>query len=512
MKLQSAQKRVSNRPAKILAPVLNTIGDIPQGAQSTNKNMKLKTPQNTTPAGALALLALILLTGGCSKQSAPPSPQERRVTGQLETFVAEKTAQAAAAARDDGLETAPAFKDFLAAADRGDWPAVSNAYQELKARSPLVSTNGKDQRLRGTAWEAVKEIWGAYNYLATPEAHFFAPLGSNIIDSIPAGSIYFGGTDPGRFLITALIKSHAKGDPFFVITQNALADNSYLDYVREMYEGKIYIPTSEDTQKCFQDYIQEAGRRLDHDTRLPNEPRQIKPGEDVRNENGRIQISGTTAVMAINGLLAKIIFDKNPSHDVYIEESFPLEWMFPYLEPHGLIMKVNRQSLPELSEATIEADRAFWTGYLAPLLWDWLKPGTPVQELCAFSEKVHLRHDLNGFAGDPGFARDLEIQKALSQLRTAIADIYLWRLGGWQDSKNQPGTEVERQRLTAEADFALRQAVALCPFSPGAVDRYTGFLVRQHRKADALLVAQTAARLDPQNYMFTRLSRTLKEP
>ena len=47
--------------------------------------------------------------------------------------------------------------------------------------------------------------------------------------------------------------------------------------------------------------------------------------------------------MAINGLLAKIMFDKNPDREFYIEESFPLDWMYPYLEPHGLIFKINRQ-------------------------------------------------------------------------------------------------------------------------------------------------------------------------
>jgi len=35
--------------------------------------------------------------------------------------------------------------------------------------------------------------------------------------------------------------------------------------------------------------------------------------------------------MTINGLLAKIIFDKNPNREFYIEESFPLDWMYPYL-------------------------------------------------------------------------------------------------------------------------------------------------------------------------------------
>ena len=64
------------------------------------------------------------------------------------------------------------------------------------------------------------------------------PYANDIIASIPPGSIYFGGTDPGRFLITAMEKSQVNADPFFLLTQNALADGNYLDYLRSMYGGQ----------------------------------------------------------------------------------------------------------------------------------------------------------------------------------------------------------------------------------------------------------------------------------
>ena len=46
--------------------------------------------------------------------------------------------------------------------------------------------------------------------------------------------------------------------------------------------------------------------------------------------------------MMINGLLCKVIFDHNPTNEFYVEESFPLEWMYPYETPFGIIMKINR--------------------------------------------------------------------------------------------------------------------------------------------------------------------------
>ena len=88
---------------------------------------------------------------------------------------------------------------------------------------------------------------------------------------------------------------------------------------------------------------------------------QLKPGEDVTTDpKGNIQMSGQVAVMEINGLIAKVILDKNPDHEFYIEESFPLDWMYPYLEPHGLIFKINHQPLPGLSDEIVGQDHDYW--------------------------------------------------------------------------------------------------------------------------------------------------------
>src|SRR5437588_573613 len=81
--------------------------------------------------------------------------------------------------------------------------------------------------------------------------------------------------------------------------------------------------TPEDSQRCFQEYLQDAQKRLSHDQQFPNEPKQIRPGEDVHIVENRVQVSGQIAVMAINGLITKVIFDKNPKTEFYVEESFP---------------------------------------------------------------------------------------------------------------------------------------------------------------------------------------------
>src|SRR5205085_5253038 len=47
-------------------------------------------------------------------------------------------------------------------------------------------------------------------------------------------------------------------------------------------DREIYTPSQEDSSVSFQQYLDDVQRRLQHDTYFPNEPRQIKPGEDPR--------------------------------------------------------------------------------------------------------------------------------------------------------------------------------------------------------------------------------------
>ena len=264
------------------------------------------------------------------------------------------------------------------------------------------------------------------------------------------------------------------------------------EYLRAMYGGKIYTPTEEDSQKCFQDYMADAMRRLQEN--------KLKPGEDVKKEDNRVQVSGQVAVMAINGLLTKVVFDRNPDREFYIEESFPLDWMYPYLEPHGLILKINRQPLAQLPEEAIARDREYWRKLVAGMLGDWLDEKTTVREVAEFVDRVYVRQDLKGFTGDPRFIQNDYAKKIFSKLRSSIGGLYAWRLNPDTNTCPQeyrPKSNAESQRLRKEADFAFRQAFALCPYSPEAVFRYTQLLLQLNRTADASLVAQTCLKLDP---------------
>ena len=474
---------------------------------------------------------------------------------QLEAFAKQKEAQSEALAAAAGETMAPEFHRFFAAATSGDWQTVTNLYESFKQHHPQYSHSQEypDLSLRTSFWSPVLEICLAYDQVARCQPAYTQMAVEDILQSIPAGSIYFGGTDPGRGLPTAFCKSHVDADPFYTLTQNALADGSYLDYLRNTYGNEremlgqfaeacradsalpalnsnllattqtlraiemddsdprwkaayaavqqaweqrnervmairaevqartpaqptaatrtLYIPTASDSQRCFQEYVADVRQRAQN--------QQLKPNENFDEvASGRIQVSGQAAVMQINGLLAKIIFDKNPGHEFFVEESFPLDWMYPYLEPHGLILKLNREPLAEISDTLVRQDREFWQPRVTQMIGGWLNDQTLVAAVIEFAEKTYLRHDLGGFSGDARYVQNDYACRMFSKFRVAIAGVYAWRA-------EHASAAGEQERMARAADLAFRQALALCPYCPEAVYRYASFLTQQHREAEA---------------------------
>ena len=395
-------------------------------------------------------------------------------------------------------------------------------------------------------------------------------------------TILFGGTDPGRFCPTYIIFCESfiphrcqpdqdqKFDrrDVYIITQNALADGTYLNYLRSQYnrskqidpvffsefskyvfglflspesadsglfglinkalyytldipttkwgahvekrrrsEGvyppsEIYIPSPEDSQKCFEDYTQDVGRR--------SQLNQLRPGEDVHIENGRVQVSGQVAVMNINGLLCKVIFDNNPTNEFYVEESFPLDWMYPYETPFSVIMKINRKPLPELTQDIFDLDHKFWNDFTTRLCGNWITYDTTIKQICEFAERTYIGNNYKGYTGDRAFVRDNDAQKAFSKLRSSQAGVYAWRLGPQCPPEFRQKSKATQDALIRETDFAFKQSFAFCPYSPEAVYRYVNFLLQFGRFEDAILIAETCKKLDPYNDQISNLIEQLK--
>ncbi len=260
--------------------------------------------------------------------------------------------------------------------------------------------------------------------------------------------------------------------------------------------SEIYIPSVADSQACFQEYA----RR-----------------KQLSTQSGQIQISGQVDVMNINGLLCRVIFDQNPTNSFYIEESFPLDWMYPYESPHGIIMKINREPLSELSTDIMNLDHKFWSDYSTRLCGNWITYNTTVKEIADFVERTYIHNNYKGYIGARSFVRDDDAQKAFSKLRSSQAGMYLWRCFA-RSPQNPNGcppeylqkTKEGQDALIRETDFAFKQAFTFCPYSPEAVYRYINFLLPLQRFDDAVLVAETCRKLDPDNEQVVNLVNQLK--
>ncbi len=445
------------------------------------------------------LLTLTAAPVGRSVFAAPAEPVEDqpKLDPRLQKYFAAKEQHAHRLVDQLKLAVDPQTWDYFAAGIKGNWSTVLELYHDFRKRSGQYNGTFVDPLVRTPVWQTVNETYGAYEAFARMNVKFVDAFARDIVDSIPR-----------RWIITAFCKSHAEADPFFVLTQNALADGSYLAYLRAMYGTKLYMPTDADSKQAFDEYVADAKKRLKAGRLKPGENVSFASEEDdlVAEEDKKVQVSGQVAVMSINALIARTIFDKNPGREFYIEESFPLDWMYPYLSPHGLIMKINRQPLKEMTDAIVEKDRKYWQKQTAALIGDWLRADTGVKAICEFADLIYGQRDFEGLKGDVKYVNagaGYNPQLIYAKLRVAQASVYAWHA-------DHAATPKEKQRMARAADFAFRQAIALGPRSPEAVAGYVNFLREQHRLNDARLVANTGAGMAPGDGGLHRLAEDLK--
>src|SRR5580658_963608 len=179
-------------------------------------------------------ISLLMLVAGlsaspCRGQETPGLFKSPETGAQLKAFAAKKEDQAQSLATAAGNLLPAELDAFFSAAENGDWQNLTNYYSKIRR------LYDRDRRYHASWWQPVVETFGAVDQFSFGNEMYATAYGREIIQSIPPGSIYFGGTDPGRFIITFMQNSQATGDPFFTLTQNALADGTYLDYLRSIY-------------------------------------------------------------------------------------------------------------------------------------------------------------------------------------------------------------------------------------------------------------------------------------
>ena len=263
-----------------------------------------------------------------------------------------------------------------------------------------------------------------------------------------ADAIYFGGTDPGRFVPTYMVYSAGMRPDVFVLTQNALADPTYMNVERDLYGKRIWLPSADEVRQAFTDYTDAVatGRRTTQGT--------------IREVNGRVQITGASAVMDICADLARLIYDRNPDHAFYVEESYPIAWMDAFLEPAGLAMRLNRAGA-DLETVQVR-DEDFW---------DWM------------TRRLVERS---------AYRRDFAAQKSFSKLRSAMGGVYA------------------RKGQAHAAEQAFLQAMVLYPLSPEVLFRYLReILLPAFRFAVGREAIQAFLQADPKNLRAAQAAERL---
>jgi tetratricopeptide (TPR) repeat protein len=394
-------------------------------------------------------------------ESSSQQTAQEIVAGKIMKFGKNRREVAHAMAKRLSVKVPDEVERFFDAVESGRWEEIDAAHKALLENEKQLN-QPKSADLH-EFWRPIQETWGAAREAQNWPAQRLLDYGNAILDSLRPGMIYAGGTDPGCFIPT-MMNETGDGDKHITLTQNALADGTYLKYLDVLYGDQMATLTQDDSQRAFQNYIADAQKRLEHDQQFPNEPAQLKPGEDVKVVDGKVQVSGQVAVMAINEKLFQMLMDKNPNASFALEESFPFQSMYGTASPLGPMIELGpAQQQSELSAEKAAQSVDYWRTAADQLLSD---PETP---------------------------EGSDARKAYSKLISS-----------------QAGLLVDHN-LPAEAEQEFRTALQLTPESPEAVFRYINLLISQGRVADALPVVENAIKAAPDNGQFQNLRNDLND-
>ena len=304
-----------------------------------------------------------------------PTPEET-VASKVSEFVRSRRDIVRGIARRTGKEIPAEIERFFDALESGVWEEIEAQWKALSMRSGQYEGATHSPEL-DPFWPAVLDAYGVAEQAHLWPAQKLLDYGNAILNSLRPGMVYVGGTDNGRW-VPELLNETSGVDPHIIVTQNAFADSRYLEYMQTLYGERFATLTSEDSQHAFQEYITDAQRRLEHDQQFPDESKQVRPGEDIRMVDGKVQVSGQVAVMTINEKLLQTLMQKNPDLSFAIQESFPMRGTYADALPLGPLMELRAQEgqnalTPERAAQSVD----FWRSTAQQLLSDPEATGSP---------------------------------------------------------------------------------------------------------------------------------------
>jgi len=382
------------------------------------------------------------------RSSFEPAPTpEQVVSNKVSQFARSRRDIVEAMAKKFDLKVPADVERFFAAAEAGHLDELKVLYENFKML--LQSDESAAQVFSPEEfrrfWPAMMETLGVAEVAHEWPAQQLLDYGQSVLGALRPGMVYVGGTDAGRYIPT-LLNETSGGEPHIIITQNALADGSYLNYLGFLYGDRMATLTGEESQRAFQSYLSDVQNRFAHDREFPDEPSQLRPGEDVRVTDNRVQISGQVAVMAINERLLQTLLAKNPDLSFALEESFPFKSTYGAASPLGPLMELRAPD----DQNALTAERA------AQSLDYW-------------------RAAAQRFEGDSE-ALDSKTRQAWGQMATAQGNLFAGR------------------QYSAEAEQTYRLARDIAPASLEPVGGLARLLVDTGRAAEAYQLLDDFAR------------------
>lgn len=427
-----------------------------------DKNLPARSAAADQPAAATDGAATAARERPFVRRAAPQSSvglaltAEEIVTNKVAQFARSRRKLAHALAEHFKIPVPDEFERFFDAAEAGRYEEMRAIYESLGKQRK----DGTDKSWYGPHWRTIIETQGAANAAHHWPAQKLLDYGNSVLGSLRPGMVYVGGTDPGCFIPT-LLNETSEGERHVVIDQSSFADVTSLDYLSFLYGDRMKTLTKDDNQRAFQDYMADARKRFEHDQQFPNEPKQLRPGEDVRVTDGRTQVSGQVGVMAVKERLFQTLMQNNPGLAFAMEESYPLKSAYATAVPLGPIMELGVADGPNALTSQHAAQSVdYWRGV---------------------AQQLQAEPD----GSDP--------RKAYSKMISAQAGLLL--------ARDYP----------AEADQAFRIANEICPTNPETLYRYVSLLVDQKRFAEAVEIGQNAVNAAPDDAQFRMLLGELKK-
>jgi tetratricopeptide (TPR) repeat protein len=284
--------------------------------------------------------------------SATAATAEEIVASKMKQFARSRRDITRAMAKQKNITVPAAVERFFDAVESGDWNEIETAFNAINGGDGSAGQESKRLPEVTALWGPIIDAYGAAEQVHDWPAQKLLDYGNAILGSLRPGSVYVGGTDAGRWVPT-LLNDTSDGERHIVITQNGLADSTYTDYLRFLYADRFQALSNEDSQRAFNEFIDDAQKRLDHDEKFPDEPKQVRLDEQIKRDGGKTSVGGMVAVMDINERLLRILMDKNPDLPFALQESYSLKGTYDSAAPLGPIMEL-RASDP----ATFTAERA----------------------------------------------------------------------------------------------------------------------------------------------------------